>query len=57
MLNWWLGRGAEGNRVDEYNPDREPPETPAPVFAARALKSAIFGVPARPDDDTIYEIE
>ncbi|KAG4440243.1 hypothetical protein IFR05_004262 [Cadophora sp. M221] len=57
MLNWWLGRGAEGNRVDEYNPDREPPETPAPVFAARALKSAIFGIPARPDDDTIYEIE
>ncbi|KAH7321723.1 spindle pole body formation-associated protein-domain-containing protein [Rhexocercosporidium sp. MPI-PUGE-AT-0058] len=57
MLNWWLGRPAEGNRVDENNPDREPPETPAPVFAARALKSAIFGVPARPDDDTIYEIE
>ena len=28
---------------DEY-PDREPPETPAPIFAARALKSAIFGI-------------
>jgi len=40
---------------DEY-PDREPPETPAPIFAARALKSAIFGAPA-PRDDTIYEIE
>jgi len=26
------------------------------VFAARALKSAIFGTPARPDD-TIYEVE
>lgn len=32
----------------------EPPETPAPVFAARALKSAIFGTPAPApyDDDT-----
>ncbi|KAK7456002.1 hypothetical protein CaCOL14_004051 [Colletotrichum acutatum] len=29
----------------------EQPDTPAPVFAARALKSAIFGTPARPDDD------
>lgn len=35
----------------------EAPETPAPVFAARALKSAIFGTPALPDDETIYEIE
>ncbi|KAL2068171.1 hypothetical protein VTL71DRAFT_16269 [Oculimacula yallundae] len=56
MLNWWLGRPTEG-RVDDDNPDREPPETPAPVFAARALKSAIFGAPAPPDDDTIYDIE
>ncbi|GKT58782.1 urease accessory protein [Colletotrichum tofieldiae] len=31
----------------------EQPDTPAPVFAARALKSAIFGTPARPDDDNI----
>ncbi|KAJ5015077.1 hypothetical protein K4K57_000658 [Colletotrichum sp. SAR 10_99] len=28
----------------------EQPDTPAPVFAARALKSAIFGTPARDDD-------
>lgn len=38
------------------NPEHEPPETPAPVFAARALKSAIFGTPA-PPDDTIFENE
>ncbi|CZR60077.1 uncharacterized protein PAC_09972 [Phialocephala subalpina] len=52
MLNWWLGKPAEQNRVsqDENTELLEPPETPAPVFAARALKSAIFGTPARPDD-------
>lgn len=38
-------------------PELEPPETPAPVFAARALKSAIFGTPAPPVDDTLYDIE
>lgn len=27
------------------------PDTPAPVFAARAFKYALFGTPARPDDD------
>lgn len=30
----------------------EEPETPAPVFAARAIKSAIFGTPAPPPGDT-----
>jgi hypothetical protein len=41
----------------DENPEIEPPETPAPVFAARALKSALFGTPAPPDDETIHEIE
>lgn len=27
------------------------PDTPAPVFAARAFKSALFGTPARPSDE------
>jgi hypothetical protein len=40
--------------LDE-NHELDPPETPAPVFAARALKSAIFGAPALTDDETIYE--
>lgn len=40
----------------DENSEQEPPETPAPVFAARALKSAIFGTPA-PPDDTTYQIE
>lgn len=30
----------------------EPPETPAPVFAMRAFKSAIFGTPAGEDNDS-----
>jgi hypothetical protein len=29
----------------------EPPETPAPVFAARAFKSALFGTPTFRDED------
>lgn len=29
----------------------EPPETPAPVFALRAFKSALFGTPGAEDDD------
>ncbi|KAF4636700.1 hypothetical protein G7Y89_g1390 [Cudoniella acicularis] len=57
MLNWWLGRGVEGSRELGDHQEAEPPETPAPVFAARALKSAIFGTPARPVDDTLCEIE
>ncbi|WQF79802.1 Putative spindle pole body-associated protein cut12 [Colletotrichum destructivum] len=56
MLGWVLRRGLEGaSGGNRGNPDDttqiEQPDTPAPVFAARALKSAIFGTPARPDDD------
>ena len=39
------------------NAEIEVPETPAPVFAARALKSAIFGTPAPADDETVHEAE
>ena len=38
------------------NDDAEPPETPAPVFAARALKSAFFGTPAF-HDETVLEVQ
>ncbi|KAK8171547.1 spindle pole body formation-associated protein-domain-containing protein [Phyllosticta citrichinensis] len=37
------------------NPYLEPPETPAPVFAARAIKHAIFGTPQPPE--TVKPIE
>lgn len=58
MLGWVLRRGLEGasggNRAQAGGGDDttqiEQPDTPAPVFAARALKSAIFGTPARDDD-------
>jgi predicted nucleic acid-binding Zn-ribbon protein len=39
------------------DPDAEAPETPAPVFAARALKSAFFGTPGFPQDDTLYGVD
>ncbi|TVY22019.1 hypothetical protein LARI1_G000086 [Lachnellula arida] len=57
MLNWWLGRSAEENHGQDDSHDQDAPETPAPVFAARALKSAIFGTPAFVSDDTTYKIE
>jgi hypothetical protein len=71
MLNWWLGKPAgdrvQGSRSKPYVPihcahqcvgeNQEPPETPAPLFAARALKSALFGTPAPVEDDTHYEYD
>ncbi|KAK1599766.1 spindle pole body formation-associated protein-domain-containing protein [Colletotrichum navitas] len=56
MLGWVLRRGLEGapggNRANADDTTQiEQPDTPAPVFAARALKNAIFGTPARPGDD------
>ncbi|KAJ9305805.1 hypothetical protein DTO217A2_4718 [Paecilomyces variotii] len=47
MLGWITGQngdGADDSRV------LEPPETPAPVFAIRAFKSALFGTPGAEDD-------
>lgn len=35
---------------EDENTEQEPPETPAPLFAARALKSALFGTPGFVDD-------
>lgn len=37
--------------------EHEPPNTPAPVFAARALKSAIFGTPTPLDKDPVDGVE
>ncbi|KAL1862592.1 hypothetical protein VTK73DRAFT_6737 [Phialemonium thermophilum] len=47
MLSWALKRNAPGAR-DASGPDDsqiEQPDTPAPVFAVRALKTALFGTP------------
>ncbi|OAA72523.1 Spindle-body formation-associated protein [Cordyceps fumosorosea ARSEF 2679] len=46
MLGWMLKRGE--NASNAVN-DAEQPDTPAPVFAARAFKSALFGTPRRHD--------
>ncbi|PLB43182.1 hypothetical protein P170DRAFT_73762 [Aspergillus steynii IBT 23096] len=48
MLEWIKGQNeqfADGSTV------LEPPETPAPVFAIRAFKSALFGTPAADDEE------
>ncbi|KAL4890069.1 spindle pole body formation-associated protein-domain-containing protein, partial [Aspergillus ambiguus] len=50
MLEWINGQddhvAADNSKV------LEPPETPAPVFAIRAFKSALFGTPGADDDET-----
>ncbi|KAL2358049.1 spindle pole body formation-associated protein-domain-containing protein [Cryomyces antarcticus] len=51
MLSWITGARPEGHQVvgaDETG-YIEPPETPAPVFAVRAFKHAIFGTPQPPE--------
>ncbi|KAL5090997.1 hypothetical protein Trisim1_003959 [Trichoderma cf. simile WF8] len=49
MLGWMLGRGENApdaaDTGDTALPDQ--PDTPAPVFAARSFKSALFGTPIR----------
>lgn len=49
MLHWLAGQKPHDNN-NQQDPDttayNEPPETPAPVFAVRAFKHAIFGTPS-----------
>ncbi|KAK1145776.1 hypothetical protein N8T08_004017 [Aspergillus melleus] len=50
MLEWIKGQNeqfADGSKV------LEPPETPAPVFAIRAFKSALFGTPGVEDEENV----
>ncbi|TQV91107.1 Spindle-body formation-associated protein [Cordyceps javanica] len=53
MLGWMLKRGGDNasHTVDDADDTAqlEQPDTPAPVFAARAFKSALFGSPRRHD--------
>ncbi|KAJ5223563.1 hypothetical protein N7468_008105 [Penicillium chermesinum] len=65
MLDWMKGEGADAgmfttlqtkapltmNAGEDTSKVLEPPETPAPVFALRAFKSAIFGTPGAEDDE------
>ncbi|PHH90490.1 hypothetical protein CDD83_3523 [Cordyceps sp. RAO-2017] len=53
MLGWMLKRGENAPDADaEDTTQLDQPDTPAPVFAARALKSALFGTPAPASDET-----
>jgi Cut12 conserved domain len=45
------------NHILDGDETTDLPDTPAPVFAARALKSAIFGAPDPQEDETFYEGE
>ncbi|KAK4621652.1 hypothetical protein CLAFUW4_06675 [Fulvia fulva] len=46
MLHWLAGQKPhDGNADPDATGFIEPPETPAPVFAVRAFKHAIFGTP------------
>ncbi|KAM3440332.1 hypothetical protein NHJ13734_003350 [Beauveria thailandica] len=52
MLGWMLKRGSNASQTVDDAEDTthvEQPDTPAPVFAARAFKSALFGTPRRHD--------
>ncbi|KXS93851.1 hypothetical protein AC578_10460 [Pseudocercospora eumusae] len=51
MLHWLAGQKPHDSNNNNQDPDNttayvEPPETPAPVFAVRAFKHAIFGTPS-----------
>ncbi|KAM0561887.1 hypothetical protein ACHAPJ_003058 [Fusarium lateritium] len=52
MLGWMLRRGEDAPNTanDGDTTQIDQPDTPAPVFAARAFKSALFGTPARPSN-------
>ncbi|KHO00335.1 Spindle-body formation-associated protein [Metarhizium album ARSEF 1941] len=47
MLGWMLKRGENAPHAD----DGDQPDTPAPVFAARAFKSALFGTPSKRNEE------
>ncbi|KAL8990471.1 MAG: hypothetical protein Q9177_000884 [Variospora cf. flavescens] len=61
MLGWLSGAGQRGivqpKGADGSSPYmEEPPETPAPVFAVRAFKTALFGTPhPNQRDETVVE--
>ncbi|KAH8702545.1 spindle pole body formation-associated protein-domain-containing protein [Talaromyces proteolyticus] len=50
MLGWITGQNEEEKQSTDNSRIAEPPQTPAPVFAIRAFKSALFGTPAGEDD-------
>ncbi|KAI9837548.1 MAG: hypothetical protein M1819_007199 [Sarea resinae] len=64
MLDWLTGGGQQSHNAmqhiiaDDQSSLPEPPETPAPVFALRAFKTAIFGTPreAEPEGDSYVHV-
>ncbi|KAJ5552580.1 hypothetical protein N7494_001958 [Penicillium frequentans] len=54
MLDWMKGTEPEAADTSKV---LEPPETPAPVFAIRAFKSALFGTPGADDEKTPHPVQ
>ncbi|TWU72119.1 hypothetical protein ED733_002023 [Metarhizium rileyi] len=52
MLGWMLKRGENAPDADDGDTTQfDQPDTPAPVFAARAFKTALFGTPSKRNVD------
>ncbi|EED18201.1 conserved hypothetical protein [Talaromyces stipitatus ATCC 10500] len=51
MLGWITGQSEEQRRATDDSVVMEPPQTPGPVFAMRAFRSAIWGTPGGEDND------
>ncbi|KAG8424582.1 hypothetical protein J3458_001359 [Metarhizium acridum] len=52
MLGWMLKRGENAPHADDGDTTQiDQPDTPAPVFAARAFKSALFGTPSKRNEE------
>ncbi|GFF51821.1 hypothetical protein IFM58399_09165 [Aspergillus lentulus] len=51
MLDWISGQSNHVAHLADNSRVMDPPETPAPVFAIRAFKSALFGTPGAEDEE------
>ncbi|GIJ85563.1 hypothetical protein Asppvi_004422 [Aspergillus pseudoviridinutans] len=51
MLDWISGQSNPVAHSADNSKVMDPPETPAPVFAIRAFKSALFGTPGAEDEE------
>ncbi|RHZ48783.1 uncharacterized protein CDV56_102825 [Aspergillus thermomutatus] len=51
MLDWISGQSNQVAHSADNSKVLDPPETPAPVFAIRAFKSALFGTPGAEDEE------
>ncbi|QKX60901.1 uncharacterized protein TRUGW13939_08047 [Talaromyces rugulosus] len=53
MLGWITGQDGQERPSTDDSRVFDPPQTPGPVFALRAFKSAVFGTPTGEDDTVV----